>query len=249
VTKRKPFHADIKPEYMAVTKWHPEQIDDISLKFRDMHIIYQIIFDYTQGFIKSIEEKHAREGHRLDFNAPPSLEERQNEDLVRIMFAAQLSVYETILYYLKERMGVEGNKWLAELRRTDKALNAFERLRNRDIHHEAMHTLIGMRFKIEQTEPPYSSIDTKEVHVHQHLLHQGAGFFPKALAETKQFEGQPGLVQFVTFEPIVLLAHTVTHRIADVLNEAVQRGYWNEVEQPFTCTICQNPAHTVAEST
>lgn len=114
---------------------------------------------------------------------------------------------------------------------------AFDRLRNRDVHNEAMHTLIGTRFRITAQEPLYSDLQTKEVHMHQALLHEGAGFYPPPLADTKEFRGHPGLVQAATFESIVQLSHGIIHSVAEVLNEAVREGHWSGRVTEFACAV------------
>jgi hypothetical protein len=239
VGKRRAFKAQREPEYWVMTKWEPEDIDGISLKFRDLSVTYGIMLDYTKGFVEAVEREHVREGARLDMNAPISDNTRRYQDLVRIVFSAHLAAYASILYYLHETMDAAGRAWLSALRDDDPALASFDRLRNRDVHHEPMHTLLGMRFRITGSQPPYSSIDTKEVHMHQMLLHEGVGFYPPPVAETKQFAGHPGLVQFITFESVLQLAHRVIHKIATLLNEAVEGGHWIGTGILFSCDLCR----------
>ena len=65
--------------------------------------------------------------------------------------------------------------------------------------------------------------------MHQALLHEGAGFYPGALAKTKEFGGHPGLIKAATFESIVQLSHTIIHCVAQLLNEAVRERHWSGI--------------------
>ena len=234
---RKKFKADRTPEYWVITKWEPENIDGINLKFKDLHVIYGLMVDFTDNFVRTIEAEHKRHEARLDFNAPLTENARKEQNVIRILFSAQLSTYATILYYLREVMNDAGRAWLTTLRDKDPALASFDRLRNREVHNEAMHTLIGSRFRITAAQPLYSSLETKEIHMHQALLHEGVGFYPPPVAQTKEFAGHPGLVQFVTFESILQLTHTMIHSIGSVLNEAVSLGHWTGTGEVFECEI------------
>lgn len=236
---RKGFKAKRTPEYFVQTVWRPEDIDGISLKFRDLQVTYSIMTDYSRTFIETIEREHKREGHRLDSNAPLTDNARRFQDLIRIMFSAHLSTYEAILYYTRNCMSDEGRRWLKNLQLTDEALSAFDRLRNRDVHHEPMHTLIGTRYRILGAEPPFSSLDTREIHLHHHLAHEGIGFYPPPVVATRQFCKHPGLVEFVTYESILQLAHRLIHRVGDLLNEAKRLGYL-DVVGPFRCASCDS---------
>jgi hypothetical protein len=238
---KKVFKSRRTPEYMVMTKWQPEQIDGISLKFRDLHVTLSIMRDYTDGFVKAIEAEQTRHEHYLDLQSPLPDSARQLQDLVRIVLSAHLSTYETVLYYLQESMGKTGNKWLRALRERDELLAAFDRLRNRDIHHEPMHTLIGARFRITSSAPPFSDLESKEVHIHQALLHEGVGFYPPPVAATEQFAKHPGLVEFLTYESVLQLSHRIIHRLAELLNDAERLGHWTGVGKPFACLICAAP--------
>ena len=229
------------PQYLVLTKCQPEAIDGISLKFRDLHVTYGIMFDHTDGFVRAIEAEQQRHERYLEMAAPLPESARKLQDLIRLMFSAHLSTYETIIYYLREALTTDGKTWLDDLQKADEPLNAFDRLRNRDIHHEPIHTLIGTRFRISAVEPLHSSLETKDVHFHQTLLHEGVGFYPPPVAATQQFAGNPGLVDFVTFESVLQLSHRVIHRVADLLNEAVQLGHWAGTGTPFECGLCEAP--------
>jgi hypothetical protein len=251
VGKRRVFKANREPQYFVITKWQPEEIERISLKFRDLHVTYAIMMDYTDRFVKAVEQDHQRHEGRLDFNAPITRRSRQYMDLIRLMFSSHLSTYATILYYLNDAITENGRKWLSEVRERDPTFASFDRLRNRDVHHEPMHTLIGMRFRIVSSTPPYSSLDTKEVHIHQDLIHEGPGFYPPPVLETDQFKRHPGLAQFITFESILQLSHTAIHKVADLLTEATALGYFQSNHAAFRCGPCENagkPSHAVNDS-
>lgn len=227
---------------MVMTKWQPEAIDGISLKFRDLHVTSNIMRDYTRSFVNAIESEQQRHEKYLDLAAPLPDSARSLQDIIRLLFSAHVSTYETVLYYLMEAMAADGRKWLKGLRQSDEVLAAFDRLRHRDIHREPMHTLIGARFRIVDTAPPYSDLETKEVHVHQALDHEGVGFYPPPLSETDDFAKHPGLVEFLTYESVIQLSHRVIHRLAEVLNEAVTVGHWQGTGKDFECLFCAEAA-------
>lgn len=224
-----------------LTACKPEIIDGISLKLRDLHTIYSVMLDYTERYISTIEAEHRRCNTAIDLNAPIGLATRRLEDLIRIMLSAHLSSYESIIYYLKEAIGENSTAvdWLEMKRRTTEDLSAFDRLRNTDVHHEPLNTVIGMRYRLISQTPPYSSIDTREVHQHLELRHEGIGFAPWALEKLRQFASHPGLVDFITYESVLQLAHRSIHVIADLISEAVDADYLVYPKHLAACNICK----------
>jgi hypothetical protein len=239
MSRHKRFKRHRKPEYFVLTVCRPESIDGITLKIRDLNVVYSIMLDYSLRYIETIEREHPRIEGRLDMNRPITESTRRLENLTRIMFATQLSTFDSILHYLRNAMPDAGRMWLEEQCKKDAALNAFGRLRNMDVHHEPMHTLIGMRYRILAHQSLHSDLETKETHLHQALSHEGIGFYPPPVAATRQFMEQPGLVDFVTFESILQLSHTVIHRVHGLVNEAVTLGHISNPLGPFECEACK----------
>jgi hypothetical protein len=241
---RKKFNARLKPQYKVITVCRPENIDGISLKFRDLHTIYFIMLDYTERYFRVVEEDHARCGTALDLEAPITPRARQLEDLIRIMFSAYLSNFSALTDYLRKDMANDtGKEWLNKEMRTQPVLAGFRRLRNIDVHDESLHTLIGMRFRVlEQATGLYSDIVTKETHIHEPLAHEGIGFFPWALSPLTEFKNHPGLVDTLTFESVVQLAHTGIETIASLVNAALEIGYLTGNSDPLQCAIAHKAA-------
>lgn len=249
--KRKTFKARRTPQYAVTTSCHPEHIDGISLKFRDLHTVYHVMVDYTKRYVSIIEAEHKRCGTAIDLNDPPSRATRALEDLIRIMLSAHLSAYESIIYYMREsfRTNQSAVDWLDAMRASVAELSALERLRNMDVHHEPFNTMIGMRYRILSVAPgAYSDIHTKQLHAHFSLAHEGVGFAPWALGKTAQFSAHPGLVDLVTFESVTQLAHLTVHAIASLLNEAIAKGYCTATAPEFRCRLCEAPGATVTDN-
>jgi hypothetical protein len=85
------------PQYQVLTKCQPEMIDGLSLKFRDLHVTYRIMLDYTDSYVRVIETEQERHDKYLELAAALPTAARELQDLVRLMFSAHLSAYETIL--------------------------------------------------------------------------------------------------------------------------------------------------------
>jgi len=61
-----------------------------------------------------------------------------------------------------------------------------------------------------------------------------------------QFKSHPGLVDALTFESIIQLAHTGIEKIAALVNAALDRGYVNAIAAGLQCGIeHQAPVSTV----
>ena len=236
---RKKFHTRLTPEYEVMTVCRPENIDGISLKFRDLHTIYFIMVDYTEGYFRAVEDDHARCGPALDLEAPITPRARQLEDLIRIMFSAYLSSFGALTDYLEKAIADDdGRTWLVKEMRTQSVLAGFRRLRNIDVHDESLHTLIGMRFRVlEHAAGFYSDVASRETHIHQPLAHEGIGFAPWTLQPLRKFKGSPGLVDMLTFESIVQLAHTGIEKIASLVNAALELGYLAGIPDRLQCAI------------
>lgn len=222
-----------------MTVCRPENIDGVSLKFRDLHTIYFIMFDYTERYFRAVEEDHARCGTALDLEAPITPRARHLEDLIRIMFSAYLSNFSALTDYLDKAMANDaGKEWLQKEIRTQPVLAGFRRLRNIDVHDESLHTVIGMRFRVlEDAAGLYSDIATRKTHIHTPLAHEGIGFFPWALSPLPKFKSHPGLVDTLTFESIVQLAHTGIETIASLVNAAVELGHLTVIPGRLQCGV------------
>jgi hypothetical protein len=238
MARKKIFKATRSPRYLVVTACKPEDLDGVTLKVRDLHTIHQVMLDYSTRYIKAMDDEHQRCGEALDLHAMPGTATRSLENLIRIMFTAYLSAYASIMYYLKEAFDDDGRLWLERRRADAEALAALDRLRNMEIHHEPLHKLIGLRQRFLGASAPYSSIESREVHQHMSLLPEGIGFYPLALSELRQFESQPGLVEFLTYNSILELTHVCIHEIRDLINEAAQKAYLAPLERSLTCSIC-----------
>jgi hypothetical protein len=226
-----------QPEYWVLTKCEPEEIDNISLKLRDLHTILSLMIDQTSTYISAIEEEHRRCSTAIDLESPVSENARQLENLIRILFSAHLSAHSSVIHYVKQSVTPEGNAWLRKRQRSREALTALDRLRNMDVHNEPLNTLIGMRYRILGPGKLFSSLDTKETHAHLPLGHEGVGFYPPPLSKRKQFESQPGLVEFVTYNSILELAHTAIHEVVDLINEAVALGFMQAPSREMKCEM------------
>jgi len=239
------FKAKRTPEYAVITACVPENIGGIRQKFADLHLIYAIMQRYSITYIKLIEEEHRRCGEVLDLHAPVTENVRALENHIRVMFSAFLASHSSLMAYLRtvvDKQGVEAAKWLAEIREKSEALNSFERLRNMDTHHEPLHTLIGMRYRIlGAASEVHSAIETKETHIHWPLSHEGVGFCPWGLADTAQFATQPGLIEYVTFSSILQLAHSDIHELVGLLENCKSKGLV-VIDGRIVCGICADAA-------
>jgi hypothetical protein len=240
--RKKRFEPKRKPQYLVLTSCRPEEIDSASLKFRDLQVLYEIMCEHSARYVQAIEEEQARCGKALDLNAPVPASVRRLEDLIRTLFTSMLTNYESIIHYIRDavRNDEESSALLADLLGKDEVLNSLERLRNMDVHHEALHTLIGTRYRILGASAAFSSIETREVHQHFQLQHEGVGFYPAALAKTRQFIRQPGLVEFVTYTSILQLAHSCVHAVANLLNDPVIREGLG-TSGKYACLACRQP--------
>jgi hypothetical protein len=160
------------------------------------------------------------------------------ENLTRIMFSAFQSSYESLIYYLREALVDGAGKWLKKRRATTPLLDAFDRLRNMDVHHEPLHSLIGLRFKVFGVEAICSLTESGSGHAHWELGHEGIGFNLDALGKKPAFGGRPMLVKLLTDQPILALVHDCIHSVADLLNEAVSQEYVHLGTHSFKCNAC-----------
>jgi len=237
MSNHKTFKAKRKPKYLVLTKCEPEEIDNISLKVRDLHTILSLMMDQTREYVSSIEEEHRRCGTAIDLDAAVGESTRKLENLIRILFAAFLSAYASLIYYVKESITPDGNSWLEKRRGSSEALSALDRLRNMEVHHEPLHTLIGMRYRVLGAGALFSSLESRETHAHLQLWHEGIGFYPPPLAKTAHFKSQPGLVEFVTYNSILELAHVAIHEVVSLIEDAVAHQFITAPTEEVKCTM------------
>src|SRR5947209_3110251 len=101
---RRRFKKRLEPQYPVITVCKPDPIDPISLKIRDLHVICEIMFDYTRNYIAAIEAGHERCDFALDMQKPITPAAKQLEDIIRIMFSAFIISFASIVDYLTKRL-------------------------------------------------------------------------------------------------------------------------------------------------
>jgi hypothetical protein len=218
------------------------------MKFRDLHSIWFMFRNQTVAQTVAIEEDHGRcERGAVDHQAPKKRVERDIETIARIMLTAFLSTYGSALFYLIGAMSDDGQKWLRKEKKRRPLLDSFERLRNREIHHEPLSTLIGVRYMVKSLSASPTAEDPNVSHVHFASLHQGAGFAIDALSASQQFKAHPDLVKLLTDKSILELTHNCIHELSALINEAVALGY-SDSDKAFVCWLCRTRLDTQSQA-
>lgn len=227
-------------EPISLTVHDPDPLPTLLLQFRDLQTLWFLFRSYSLAQINTTESEHARcDRGALDHQASHTSGDRDAQTIARIMLSAFLSAYTTLFYYFGQAiMSKDGHKWLAKQIDKKALLAAFERLRNRNTHHESLNGIVGSRFLVDRISR-YPTRDNAEVsHVHWGSTHQGVGFCIDKLQETNQFANRCDLVELLTDKPIIELAHDCIHEISEVLNCAVALRHITS-DRAFMCWICR----------